>query len=68
MVREIAPPDFFKLAANRIEIMSKNQRNDKRPDYAAPRLVQYGSLAELTASGSGVMTENNMAMGMMRRP
>ena len=32
--------------------------------YAAPQLISYGSISALTASGSGVGTENMAAMGM----
>lgn len=51
--------------------MTKTQAGarDARQTYAAPRLTTYGHFRELTASGSGVSTENNQGGGQpTRRP
>jgi hypothetical protein len=35
-------------------------KNGERPAYEPPQLKKYGSLAELTRSGTGTRMENNM--------
>jgi hypothetical protein len=57
---------------------SKNglEKAQSKPTYRRPHLAKYGSISELTTSGSGFRIENafgmgmgmGMGAGMMRRP
>ncbi len=49
--------------------MSDTPQTVSELKYAAPKLVVYGSMAALTASGSGERRENNQGNGQpMERP
>jgi hypothetical protein len=53
--------------------MDNNKSTDQsaqsaRLSYAAPQLLVYGAISDLTSGGSGLIKENNAMVNAMKHP